>query len=104
MLLPLLITERDGDNRFPWSPGTPQALARVQAVRTGPIRVVRELLRAFGLKTTLLAAVMALFVFIAEGLTVPVNADLFTTKLGWTAVRSSNVAALPAGRDVSVQA
>ena len=28
---------------------------------------------------------MALFVFIAEGLSVPVNAELFTRKLGWTA-------------------
>ena len=85
MLLPLLVPERDGDKRFPWSSGTPSAQKRAAAVKTGPIRVIRELWRAFGLRATLLAAAMALFVFIAEGLAVPVNAELFTTKLGWTA-------------------
>ncbi len=85
MLLPLLVPERPGDKRFPWSRGTPAAHRRAEAVRTGPLRVVRELLRAFGMRTTLLAAGMAFFVFICEGLHVPVTAELFTQELGWAA-------------------
>jgi PAT family beta-lactamase induction signal transducer AmpG len=91
MLLPLLFPERPGDKRFPWSAGTPVARERAAAVKTGPIRVLRELLRAFGTRTTLLAAGLALFMFIGEGLSVPVTAELFTQELGWTAEKYGQV-------------
>jgi PAT family beta-lactamase induction signal transducer AmpG len=87
MLLPLLIPEHPGDKRFPWSPGTAAARQRAAAVRTGPVRVVRELLRAFGLRTTFLALGVALVAFICEGLSVPVTAELFIQEIGWTAER-----------------
>jgi PAT family beta-lactamase induction signal transducer AmpG len=85
MLLPLLVPERAGDKRFPWSRTTPVARARARAVRTGPVRVVRELIRAFSMRTTLLAAGVAFVTLICEGLSVPVTAELFTQEIGWTA-------------------
>jgi PAT family beta-lactamase induction signal transducer AmpG len=85
MLLPLLVSERPTDKRFPWSRGTAAAVARARAVRTGPIRVVRELFRAFGLRTTFMALGIAFVTLICEGLHVPVTAELFTQELGWGA-------------------
>ena len=90
MLLPLLIPERPGDKRFPWSRVTPAALQHEAAVRTGPIRVVGELFRAFSTRTTLLAGAMALVVLICEGLSVPVTAELFTQHLDWSAKEFSH--------------
>ena len=78
MLLTLLVPERPTDKRFPWSRGTATARARARDVKPGPIRVVRQLLRAFGLRTTFLALGLAFVTVICEGLSVPVTAELFT--------------------------
>ncbi len=87
VLLPLLLPERASDKRFPWSAATAAARERARRVSTGPLRVVRELVRAFGLRTTFLAGLMALVTFVCEGLSVTITADLFTSEIGWAAER-----------------
>jgi PAT family beta-lactamase induction signal transducer AmpG len=84
MLLPLLIKERPGDRLLPWSRGESHARG-APTDATNPIKVMRELWRAFRLRTTALGLVLALVVFIGEGLSIPMNAVVFTTHIGWTA-------------------
>ncbi len=100
MLLPLLLREREGDRLFPWSPRDPQpALAQESDSRSPsvsawrrlveglarPIAVARELGRAFSLRTTILAGLVALGSIVAEGFHDAVTPAVFTQTLGWSA-------------------
>jgi PAT family beta-lactamase induction signal transducer AmpG len=93
MLLPLLLKERPGDKRFPWSRGPHVALEHVHA-KTGPLKVARELLRAFTLRATLLGLVLAALTFVGEGLAIPINAEVYTQHLGWSAEKYANAQAI----------
>lgn len=95
MLLPLLIRERPGEKLLPWSKGERMA-PEGATIRTtgkafglrllaGPIAVGRELRRAFGLRTTMLAAAVALVSFVCEGFHDATTPAVFTQTLGWTA-------------------
>ena len=101
MLFPLLIRERTGERLLPWtagrrmapadatiqiSPGSalPGALAR-------PVAVTKELVRAFSLRTTVLAAAMSLVSLVNQGFKDATNPAVFTQTLGWTTERYGGV-------------
>ncbi len=96
MLLPLLLRERPGDRLFPWSNSAAGALAATGGETsdagpisfaerlTGPFKVLRELGRAFSLRTTLLAGVVALAYMLAEGFHDASTPAVFTQTFGWS--------------------
>ena len=93
MLFPLLILERPGEKRLPWSEGEAGATDAEQNVRN-PLLVVKDLLTGFSLPTTLLFAIYTVVKHIGSGINEIITKDLYTKKLGWTFVEMSNVAGL----------
>jgi PAT family beta-lactamase induction signal transducer AmpG len=102
MLLPLLVRERAGEKLFPWSPGRRMAPHGVAAdiagvtvglrrAVAGPLAVVRELWRAFGLRTTAIAAAVAFFTIVNEGFHDALTPAVFTQTLGFTAEQYSRM-------------
>ena len=80
----LLVLERPGEKRVPWSRGWSQApAASAPGMSFG--KTISELLRALSLRTTLLAALMACTVHLCEGLYIPLTAEVFVQELKWTA-------------------
>jgi PAT family beta-lactamase induction signal transducer AmpG len=102
MLLPLLIRERPGEKLFPWSPGrrmapvgasvaVPGDAVGLRGALTGPVRVVRELWRAFRTPTTAIALVVAFVLIVCEGFHDALTPAVFTQSLGWTAEQYSRL-------------
>jgi PAT family beta-lactamase induction signal transducer AmpG len=102
MLFPLLIRERPGEKLLPWSPGRRMAPANAtvgvpgEAVGlwravAGPLRVVRELVRAFWQPTTALALIVAFTMIACEGFHDVLTPAVFTQELGWSAEQYSRV-------------
>jgi PAT family beta-lactamase induction signal transducer AmpG len=101
MLLPLLIRERPGEKLLPWTAGKRQAPqnasisipGEVVGLRAlaGPLKVAKEVVRAFSLRTTALAAVVALTAVVGEGFHDATTPAVFTQTLGWTAEAYSRV-------------
>ena len=90
MLFPLLLLERPGEKRFPWSKGEADDVGAVSSLRS-PAEVVSDLYRAF---STISASV--LFVFgtiknIGWGIVEVITKTLCTQQLGWRFVEVSNV-------------
>lgn len=90
MLLPLFVLEREGDRRFPWSRTAPvdghAPTAKVgQVRRPGPVAVVRSLFRSLGTQATFVGLFVALGAGAGCALIVPINAEVFTQGLGWSA-------------------
>ncbi len=89
MLLPLFMLERDGEKRFPWSrraPTTDSAPTAVPAKpQPGPLQVVRSLFRSLGTQATFVGLFVAFSAGIFGTMVVPINAEVFTQKLGWSA-------------------
>ena len=90
MLLPLLLKERPGDRLFPWSRADGTPVDHSKSAATGPVKVICELWRAFRRRATAMGLGMALVAFIGEGLSIPMNASVFTTHIGWTAEQYSH--------------
>ena len=90
MVLPLLVLEREGDRRFPWSrkaaivASTPNS-SRAPAQQTGPLVVVRSLLRSLGTQATFVGLFVSLGAGMCCAMVVPINAEVFTQVLGWSA-------------------
>jgi MFS transporter, PAT family, beta-lactamase induction signal transducer AmpG len=102
MLLPLLVRERAGEKLFPWSPGRRMApagasvrvageLKGLRRALAGPVSVVKELWRAFGLRTTAIAAIAALTSIACEGFHDALTPAVFTQTLGWSAEQYSRL-------------
>lgn len=90
MLLPLFVLERAGDRRFPWSRRAPaesptRTVKGGEAQRPGPILVVRSLFRSLGTQATFVGLFVALGAGMGCALVVPINAEVFTQGLGWSA-------------------
>ena len=100
MLLPLFVRERAGEKLFPWSAGRRMAPAGravdgavvgLRRALAGPVSVVRELLRAFGLRTTAIAGIVALVTVVNEGFHDALTPAVFTQTLGWSAEQYSRL-------------
>jgi PAT family beta-lactamase induction signal transducer AmpG len=83
MLLPLLLRERPGERLLPWTRG--QAAPRDLAEAVPSFLVLwGTLLRAMRLRSSILAAVVALLALLPSGLLAPVGNVLFIQNLGWS--------------------
>ena len=95
MLVPLLTLERAGDRRFPWSSKTDPRKDEPRAARVAPwkapLRVALDLYRSLTLRATFMGLVVALLANVGHGLIIPVNAEVFTQRIGWSAEHYSFV-------------
>lgn len=93
MLFPLMILERPGEKRFPWSRGQANHTGSDASVRS-PIDVFRDLFRAFSLITTSAFVVFGTIHTIGWGIVEVITKTLYTQQLEWSAVQVSNVSGL----------
>lgn len=82
MLIPILILERDGEKRFPWSEGRAMGETGTRNVRS-PKALFQDVKRAFTLTTTLVFAVFTLTKLFGTGINEVVTLSLYTKHLGW---------------------
>ena len=92
MVLPMLMLERPGEKRFPWSRG------QAQGVASGSVRslvsVLTDLFRAFASMTTSVYFLFGLVHVIGWGIVEVSTKTLYTQKLNWHFTEVSNVAGL----------
>lgn len=91
MLLPVLMLERAGEKRFPWSPGEAGVVPGQSSLRS-PLEVTRDLFRAFRLRATLAFLIYGLFHVIGWGLIEVYSKAVCTQELKWSTVEFSDVA------------
>lgn len=84
MLFPLLMLERPGERRFPWSIGKASESGGTNSVRS-PVAVVRDLMKGFSLRSTALFIIFGLTAVVGWGLVEVLTKPLYTQNLGWTA-------------------
>ena len=82
MLIPILMLEREGEKRFPWSPGVTAEQSPWKAVRN-PIDVLKDLVRGFSLTTTWVFFLFGIISLIGWGLVEIITKTLCTQQLGW---------------------
>lgn len=89
-VLPLMVRERAGERLWPWSPG--RAAPHTVANAPDSVRALfRQLFMAFGLRSTLAGALLALLALMGTGVLAPVSAVLFTQHLGWAPERLAQI-------------
>lgn len=93
MLFPLMIVERPGERRFPWSRGAAVFTEETRNVRN-PKEIVRDLFRGFSLQATFVFVLFTVVKLVASGVNEIVTKTLYTQQLGWDAVEFSRVAGL----------
>jgi len=95
MMLPLWFRERPGEKRFPWSRGQaqPDSISTDVASLRSPVQVLSNLLRAFSLPATLLAAIFAATALIGQGINTILTTTLYTQDLQWSSEQFSHVSA-----------
>ena len=95
MLIPILLLERPGEKRFPWSKGAANTKGEVKTARN-PLDVLKAYVKAFSLPTTLVYIVFTLAKLIGAGVNEVVANVLFTQHLDpvWTDVEYSKVSGL----------
>ena len=98
MLFPLMILERPGERRLPWSrasvaPGASGVADDVVSLR-GLDKVIGDLRRAFSMVTTSVFFVFGVICLIAWGIVEVATKTLYTQQLGWSFVEVSQVAGM----------
>ena len=83
MLLPLFIRERPGERLLPWTAGAASPQAERLEERSF-LSLVGDLARAFSLRSSLLAALVAVLALLPSGLLAPIANILFIQDLGWS--------------------
>ena len=104
MLVPMLILERSGEKRFPWSAG--QASGAAGSTARNPGEVFGAWVRAFSITTTLAYIAFTLAKLIGVGINEVVTKTLYTQKLDprWTDLEFSTVSGLYATGPIIVGA
>ena len=90
LLFPLLLRERAGERLLPWTKGSVQLKATEQLADSAVV-LFRRLGRAFSLRSTLLAGVIGLVMFIASGALGPMMQVLLLQDLGWDRVALTDI-------------
>jgi PAT family beta-lactamase induction signal transducer AmpG len=88
MLFPLLLLERPGERRFPWSSGKASEQGGATSLRN-PLAVVRDLFRGFSLRAPALFVPFGVSAVIGWGLVEVLTKPLYTQDLDWTAAEYS---------------
>ncbi len=83
MMFPLMMLERPGEKRFPWSKGQAQGKDNETSFRN-PRLLIADMIRAFSLVTTLAFFFYGLFHVIGWGIVEVITKTLYTQQLGWT--------------------
>ena len=93
MAIPIILLERPGEKRFPWSRG--QASTAESSVRN-PLDILLSYVRAFSLTTTLVYVIFALTKIIGYGVYEVISNTLYTQKLNprWTDIEFSTASGL----------
>jgi PAT family beta-lactamase induction signal transducer AmpG len=91
MLFPLLMLERPGEKRFPWSRGEANFQGSDAGGMRHPADVFRDLFQAFSLVTTSFFFIYGLIHTIGWGIVEVITKTLYTQQLGWTAEQVSYV-------------
>lgn len=88
-LVPTLVLEREGERRFPWSARragpAPDRGRRAPGQRSGPGVLLPALLRSLRTRSTFVGLFVALGAGACCAMVVPLNAQVFTQRLGWSA-------------------
>jgi PAT family beta-lactamase induction signal transducer AmpG len=94
MLIPLVVLERKGEKRFPWSAG--QADQATNSNVRNPAEVFKAFVRAFSLTSTLVYVAFTLTKIIGAGVNEVVTKTLYTQRLNpvWTDVEFSTTSGL----------
>ena len=82
MLIPILLRERAGEKLLPWTKGTASS-AGLSMNFTSTKQLLNSLLKAFSLRSTILTAILALFVNFSIGILSVAGSVLFIQLLGW---------------------
>lgn len=90
MLVPLFLPERKGEKLFPWSKGTSTHTNSEQSEQN-LAQLFGFLRRAFSLKSTILAGLVGLVMFIASGILSPISKVLYIQKLNWEPTDYTNI-------------
>jgi PAT family beta-lactamase induction signal transducer AmpG len=90
MLVPLFLPERKGEKLFPWSKGTSTHTNSEQS-KHNLAQLFGFLRRAFSLKSTILAGLVGLVMFIASGILSPISKVLYIQKLNWEPTDYTNI-------------
>ncbi|MBP85426.1 MAG: hypothetical protein CMJ64_01720 [Planctomycetaceae bacterium] len=93
MLFPILMLERPGEKRFPWSKGQANLSDSGSSVRN-PVDVFKDLFQAFSLITTSVFVLFGTIHTIGWGIVEVVTKTLYTQQLDWTFVQVSNFTGL----------
>lgn len=93
MLLPLFILERPGEKLFPWSHSR-TASESLKKQTVSPLRVLKDLQRAFGVKAIAALTAFGCLSAISEWLIEVINKPFYTKVLGWTFVKFSAVSGI----------
>lgn len=91
MLFPLLLLERPGEKRFPWSRGRANFEGSDAGGVRNPVDVFKDLFQAFSLITTSAFFVFGLIHTIGWGIVEVITKTLYTQQLDWTAEQVSYV-------------
>ena len=83
MTFPILMLERPGEKRFPWSEGQAQGTENLSSVRN-PMLMLRDLLRGFSVVTTFMLFVYGLCHVLGWGIVEVITKTLYTQQLDWT--------------------
>jgi PAT family beta-lactamase induction signal transducer AmpG len=94
MLFPLLMLERPGEKRFPWSRGEANFRGSDASGMRHPFDVFRDLFQAFSLATTSFFVIYGLIHTIGWGIVEVITKTLYTQQLDWTAEQVSYVSGL----------
>jgi PAT family beta-lactamase induction signal transducer AmpG len=84
MLFPLLMLERPGERRFPWSVGKASESGGTASVRN-PVTVAGDLMKGFSLRSTALFIIFGVTAVVGWGLVEVLTKPLYTQDLDWTA-------------------
>jgi len=83
MMFPLMMLERPGEKRFPWSKGQAQGKDNETSFRN-PLLLIADMIRGFSLVTTLAFFFYGLFHVVGWGIVEVITKTLYTQQLGWT--------------------
>ena len=93
MLFPLLILERPGEKRFPWSSGA-AVRAESESEKRNPMIILRDLVKGFSLRATFFFAIFTVIKLVASGVNEIVTKSLYIQQLDWNYVDFSTVAGI----------
>jgi len=101
MFFPLLLLERPGEKRFPWSnrpiastdefSRSEEKLAAESKSLRSPLHVLRDIRRAYSSVVTSVFLVFGVVIVIGWGIVEVITKPLYTQQLGWDFVQFSNV-------------